>query len=237
MLISVIMPVYNTASFLKESIRSVLDQTIDDFEFIIVDDASTEPVVDVVESFGDPRIKLLRNKENIGLTKSLNICLDVAKGEFLARQDGDDISMPTRFEKQLELFNEKVGFVGCWAQSINVAGQEIRGWVDKGGRGTTKSLKTTYQTKNCMADPTSIYSRAAVEKVGYYDERMYRAQTYNYNRRIQNFFEGRILQEVLYYRRVHRDSVGSRVPKMKKYKGINWNDKANRRAKISPVIK
>jgi len=238
MLISVIMPVYNGISFLSKSINSVLDQTIDDFEFIIVDDCSSEPVWDLLKSYDDKRIKLYHNKKNIGLTKSLNICLDVAKGDYIVRQDGDDMSLSNRFEKQIKFFDShEIGFVGCWASSIDVNDKKIKGWVDRGRRGTTDSLNGKYREQNCMVDPSSIYSRAAVEKIGYYDERMYRAQTYNYNRRIQKFFKGVILEEVLYHRRVHPNSVGKTVSRMKKYKGVNWNDRANKFAKRSPIIK
>ena len=234
---SVIMPVYNGIEFLEASVTSVLDQNIKDFEFIIVDDGSTQPIADVIERFDDPRIRLHRNTSNIGLTRSLNICLDRARGDYLARQDGDDISLPIRFERQLECFDSAVGFVGCWARSIDADGNPIRGWVDRSGRGVTESLLTKYKRQNCMVDPSSIYSRAAVKEVGYYDEQMYRAQTYNYNRRIQAFFRGVIVDEVLYHRRVHRGSVGRAVALMSEYRGVDWNRRANRRAAKFQVIR
>jgi glycosyltransferase involved in cell wall biosynthesis len=232
------MPVFNSINFLPKSIDSILSQTVDDFEFIIVDDGSTQPVSELLESYDDKRIKIIKNKTNIGLTKSLNICLDAAKGDYLARMDGDDISLPNRFEEQLKLFtDDSVGFVGCWAKTINIDGNHVKGWVDKGGRGKTSNLTRKYITKNCMVDPSSIYSRKAVDKIGYYDERMYRTQTYNYNRRIQKFFKGVILDKVFYHRRVHPNSVGKAISKMKRFKGVKWNDRANKLAKKFPIIK
>ncbi len=105
-LISVVMSNYNTPiNYLKESIDSVLNQTYSNFEFIIIDDGSTNDSLEFIKSYNDPRIKLITNEENIGLTKSLNKGLDVAQGEFIARMDTDDICYPERFEKQFEYMN------------------------------------------------------------------------------------------------------------------------------------
>ena len=107
-LISVVMSNYNTEeSYLRASIESILNQTYENFEFIIVDDCSTDNSIDVIESYSDKRIKLIKNKENMGLTKSLNVAIKEAKGEFIARMDADDISLPQRFEKQVEFLTYK----------------------------------------------------------------------------------------------------------------------------------
>lgn len=96
------MPVYNTEKYLGEAIESILVQTFTDFEFIIVDDASTDNSPAIIEEYwkSDPRIRVLRNDENVGLGVSLQRGLKLAKGEFIARMDADDISTPDRFEKQ-----------------------------------------------------------------------------------------------------------------------------------------
>ena len=102
-LVSVIMGNYNTpVSYLRESIDSILAQTYTDFELIIVDDASTDDSPAVLESYDDPRIRILYNEENLGLAKSLNRALDICRGEFVARMDSDDICLPERFEKQAD---------------------------------------------------------------------------------------------------------------------------------------
>ena len=91
---------YNTPEeYLRQAIDSILDQTYKNFEFIIVDDASTDNSLSVIESYKDKRVITLKNEENIGLTNSLNRALEVCKGEFIARMDSDDISEPIRFEK------------------------------------------------------------------------------------------------------------------------------------------
>lgn len=205
--VSVIMPVYNGIQFLDEAILSILNQTEQDFEFIIIDDGSTEPVFNKIKSYNDPRIKAYKEVENKGLTVRLNQCLDLAKGEFIARMDADDISHKERFNKQLFKFEHGVGFVGCWGQTINECGKEIKQYIDIHCRCTDKDLETIYPRKLCMVDPSTIYSREAVEKVGYFDPQVLTGETYNYNRRIQTFFKGRVVQEILYYRRYRKGSI------------------------------
>lgn len=113
-LVSVIMTNYNTQEkYLREAIESVLGQTYSDFEFIIVDDGSTDDSVSIIESYDDKRIRLIRNAQNIGLTKSLNIAMKECKGEFIARMDSDDVCMPQRFEKQVEFLRKNQDVIVC----------------------------------------------------------------------------------------------------------------------------
>ena len=113
-LVSVIMSNYNTdEEYLRVAIESVLNQTYDNFEFIIVDDCSTNNSVGVIESYSDKRIKLIKNKENMGLTKSLNVALKVARGEYIARMDADDICLPQRFEKQVLFLSQNPEYIVC----------------------------------------------------------------------------------------------------------------------------
>lgn len=118
--VSVLMPVFNTAFYLKEAVESILAQTFTDFEFLIIDDASTDGSIDIIESFDDPRIKLIRKPRNTGLTNSINMGLDLARGEYIARMDSDDISLPDRFAKQVALMDARpeVGVCGTWVAFI-----------------------------------------------------------------------------------------------------------------------
>ena len=98
--ISVIMPTYNTSvPILQEAVESILNQTYKNFEFIIINDCSTNGSGEYLESLDDSRIVLINNPTNLGVTKSLNIGLNVARGRYIARMDSDDISLPLRFEK------------------------------------------------------------------------------------------------------------------------------------------
>lgn len=116
--ISVIMGVYNIADLaeMDNAVRSILNQTITDFEFIICDDGSTDSTWDLLEHYAkeDARIMLIKNARNQGLAFALNQCIQKATGKYLARQDADDISVPDRFEKQMNFLEThlKIDFVG-----------------------------------------------------------------------------------------------------------------------------
>lgn len=120
--VSVLMPVYNTRpEHLREAMESILAQTFTDFEFLILNDASSDPrVEEVVQSFSDPRIVYAVNEKNLGISGSRNRLLDMAKGEYLAVMDHDDISLPGRLEKQVAFLKEHpdVGLVGCQFSTI-----------------------------------------------------------------------------------------------------------------------
>ncbi len=123
--ISVVMPVYNAEKYLSQAIESILIQTYTDFEFIIIDDGSTDTSLKISETYAqkDKRIVLV-SRENKGLVASLNEGIALAKGEFIARMDADDISLPTRFEKQIAVLEqEKIDIIGCHAMIISETGR------------------------------------------------------------------------------------------------------------------
>lgn len=113
-LISVVMPAYNSERFVSRAIQSILDQSIDNFEFVIVEDGSKDKTLEIIKRFKDERIKVIENKENFGLARSLNIGVRASNGDYIARMDADDIAEPDRLEKQLKFLeaNPKVGIVG-----------------------------------------------------------------------------------------------------------------------------
>src|SRR5687767_7542953 len=96
-LISVLLPVYNAEKYLRESIDSILKQTYSNFEFLILNDGSTDGSEEIIKSYSDPRIRYSKH-ENCGLAATLNKGIEQAKGEIIARQDQDDISLPERFQ-------------------------------------------------------------------------------------------------------------------------------------------
>lgn len=115
-LVSVVMPVYNAEKYLREAINSILSQTYTNFEFIILNDGSTDSSAEIVRSYDDPRIVFIDNKKNAGLVAVLNQGLDLAHGEYIARMDSDDISLPKRFEKQVRFLqrHKSVGILGTF---------------------------------------------------------------------------------------------------------------------------
>lgn len=124
--ISVVMSVYNGEKYLRESIESILNQTFSDFEFIVANDGSTDNTPQILEEYKnrDSRIKIIQ-QENIGLTKSLNKAINLANGEYIARQDVDDLSLPERLERQMKLFREKsnIDLIASWYYIIDGEGK------------------------------------------------------------------------------------------------------------------
>lgn len=101
-LVSILMPVYKTATYLQEAIDSILSQSFSDFELIVLNDCSPDNAEDILDIYDDPRIVRYRGAENQGLSNVLNIGLDMAKGEYIARMDSDDISLPNRLKTQVD---------------------------------------------------------------------------------------------------------------------------------------
>lgn len=116
--VTVLMGVYNGEVYLQEAIDSILSQTFKDFEFLIIDDGSTDQSFEIIQSYTDPRIRVVKNLKNMKLIFTLNRGLGLAKGEYIARMDADDISLPTRLEKQVAFMkkNSNVGVCGTWTK-------------------------------------------------------------------------------------------------------------------------
>lgn len=119
-LVSVILPCYNSETTIASAIQSILNQTFSDFELIIVDDASTDNSIAVVKSFDDSRIKLIQQKENGGYPVAMNAGISIATGKYIARMDGDDISAPTRLEKQLKILKENSSASFCGTDRFRI---------------------------------------------------------------------------------------------------------------------
>ena len=128
-LVSVLLPVYNGEKFVAEAIESILSQTFGDFELIVINDGSTDSSFEIIQRYQrqDPRLRLF-TQENRGLIRTLNRGIELAKGSFLARLDADDIAMPTRLEKQVEVFQQvpKLVILGSAYILMDTAGSEIR---------------------------------------------------------------------------------------------------------------
>ena len=112
--VTVLMPVHNGGSFLPEAVNSVLAQTFSDFEFLIVDDASTDQTVAYLQGLREPRIRLLKSEQRLQIARALNLGMDHARGEWIARMDADDICLPDRLSRQLDFLKEhpEVGLCG-----------------------------------------------------------------------------------------------------------------------------
>jgi glycosyltransferase involved in cell wall biosynthesis len=128
--VTVLTTIYNGRAYLNESIESVLNQTYDDFEFLIIDDSSTDNSVEIVNSYQDPRIRLVKNEKNIGQTASMNIGLGLAQGKYIARLDQDDVCLPKRLKEQVGFMKENpsVTIVSSWEYVIDPEGNKTAVW-------------------------------------------------------------------------------------------------------------
>lgn len=124
--ISVVMPAYNADRFINEAIRSVLNQSFENFEFIIINDGSADRTKEIISSFNDKRIVYIENDRNKGLAYSFNIGIKTARGRYIARMDADDICEQERFAKQLNFLEKKldIGILGSAAVGIDEHGKK-----------------------------------------------------------------------------------------------------------------
>ena len=135
--VSVIMPVYNAERFISETINSILSQSFTNFEFLITDDCSSDGTLKIISSFKDPRITVFVNETNIGYVRILNQLINISAGDYIARQDHDDISVSDRLGQQILFMdnNPEVGICGCnakmfgtrrWISSVPTEDSDIR---------------------------------------------------------------------------------------------------------------
>lgn len=163
--ISVLMPVYKThEAYLREAIESVLNQTFTDFEFLILDDCPTDSREEIVKSYTDPRIVYLKNEQNLGITPSRNRLVKMAKGEYLAVIDHDDIALPTRFEEQVRILDAHPEIGVCGGFTEEFPKTRIVNYP------VTSHEIETYLMQGCAISHTSAMIRAAILPPNPYEE-------------------------------------------------------------------
>lgn len=200
------MPVYNGEKYLREAIESILNQTFSDFEFLIINDGSTDQSVKIVKSYTDPRVLLIHHTTNIGITKSLNIGLDLARGEYIARMDSDDISLPERLEKQVAFMdaNPEVGVCGTFVKEI---GEREHIWTFPTDDANIRCRMIF--DKCSFAHPTVILRNDVLKKYNLrYHEDYTWTEDYEFWVRCSRYTNLANLRDILLYYRLHSDNVG-----------------------------
>ena len=189
------MSVFNSEETLENSIESILGQSFRDFEFLILDDCSTDNSFEIADNYRekDKRIKLYRNHENLGLTKSLNILIQNSKSDYIARQDSDDISRNKRLEAQLS-FIKKFKLDGCTTKAISQqTGKTIHKIANK------FPPKVTINYKNPFVHGSLLIFKKTLNEVGCYDENFIYAQDYKLmSELLKNGSSLKIMNEVFY---------------------------------------
>ncbi|MDD3363439.1 MAG: glycosyltransferase [Syntrophomonas sp.] len=203
--VSVLMPVYNSERYLREAIDSILNQTFSDFEFIIVLDPSDDNSKTIIESYTDPRIILVQNDVKLGLALSLNQGLIIARGEYVARMDADDISLPERLSRQLDFMekNPRIGISGTSIKTIgNHAGIVINHTSDP------EMIRSFMLFQPHMTHPTVIMRRALIDQHHFaYDPTFFKAEDYKLWSIYSRSFPLSNLNEVLLLYRLHTENA------------------------------
>lgn len=178
--VSVVLSVCNGSVYLRDSVGSILNQTFQDFEFIIIDDGSTDNSWEILTEYAkcDRRIRLNKNEENVGLTKSLNKGLKLAQGEYIARQDADDISLPNRLQLQVNFLNThpEVGALGSAIEFIDPQGKILKKQELPEDH---NSLKALLLINNCLWHSSMTMRKNLLQKLGGYNEEMLCTQDYD----------------------------------------------------------
>ncbi len=202
--ISVLLPVYNCELYVEEAISSVLNQTFTDFELIVIDDCSTDYTVSIIKAFSDNRIRLIEKQVNSGLINSLNLGISIAKGEYIARMDGDDICLPERFAKQVAFLDNNPNIILCGTayKTFGAIEKEIRHPLSHEKIAAQLCIHSTF------GHPTIMGKRAIFEQHNYSDD-FKNVEDYELWSRI--VFEGEVanLDEVLLFYRVHENQVST----------------------------
>lgn len=155
------MAAYNASKYINAAIDSVLNQTFDDFELLIVEDGSTDETLSIIESYHDDRITVIKNAKNLGLIASLNKGLDCVKGEYIARMDADDICLPDRLSAQLNFLikNSEIGFCGTWFEKFTDHSSDVIQVPLSDG-----DIRAHLALDNAFAHNTIMFRRSFLEK-------------------------------------------------------------------------
>ncbi|MDC0255706.1 glycosyltransferase [Bacteriovoracales bacterium] len=206
-LLTVLLPVYNAEKYIKESISSILAQTFEDFELIIIDDGSTDKSKEAISSFKDKRIRFFKNNTNLKLINTLNKGIKLARGKYLARIDADDICFPKRFQKQISFLenNKNVAILGTDIEFIDKSGNYF-------GKGVVhpqshNEIKWGLQRRCCIYHPTTMVNLEKVKNEFFYSEQFVHAEDYELWLRIAKNYRLANLPEVLLKYRVHSSSI------------------------------
>jgi len=199
------MPVYNGARFLRHAVDSILAQTCADFELLVINDGSTDQSAVLLNSYDDPRIRLVDNERNLGLIATLNRGIDLARGAYLLRMDCDDISLPERLQRQVDFLdaNPRVGVCGVWYREFWESGSRVmRCPPDHAG------IKCGTLFNPSVGHPSVIMRKSALLANGLrYDPAFQHAEDYELWARALDCFEFANIPELLLCYRIHEHQV------------------------------
>lgn len=202
--ITVVMPVYNSEKYLRDTIKSVLCQTFGDFEFLIINDGSTDKSLEIIKSFSDSRIRIVNREKNIGLQKNLFDGVGMAKGEYIARMDSDDICLPYRFSEQIKFMDShsEIGICGSWYKTIGAESFVHKPPV------RSEDIKANMLFYTSLAHPSVMMRTELLKKFNLnYNQEIPYCEDYDlWWRSVQCFPIANIPKVLLFYR-IHPESI------------------------------
>lgn len=206
-LVSVIMPVFNTARYINEAIDSILNQTYENFEFIIIDDCSEDESVAIIEGYEDPRIKLIKNDRNLGISHTRNKGLAIAQGKYIAVFDSDDIAPKYRLEKQVSFLekNPEFGLIGGAVQPINEEGEETGSAWDYPADPEEVPVRLLFG--NYFAQPAVMIRAKVLSDTEPYNPKFVTAGDYDLWVRLSRVTKVWNLPELMLYYRMHGSGI------------------------------
>jgi hypothetical protein len=209
---------------------SILEQSYGDFEFLIIDDASSDRTPAILESYAqkDDRIRIERNPENLGLTASLNRGLELARGEFIARQDADDISLPMRLDAQRRILQSdpEVVLVSGRIEMIDEAG-EITGKVRPSRHASEPVIPWILLFYNYLSGHSlAMFRRGQVLELGGYDLSFHQSQDYDLWLRLARVGRIRVPEIMLLQLRMHNESISKRQQQAQRKSGMRGSAQA-----------
>lgn len=207
--ISVILAVYNGEKYLAETINSILAQTYRDFELIVVNDCSSDRTSEILSTYEDERILIVNNSSNVKISRSRNRGLELARGQFIAVSDADDISLPERFEKQVEFLERHadIGVVGCQVKKIDGNGKFIGNlmrdvWPE--------AVKWGLFFGSTLAHPAAMMRTTLIKSVGGYSNDIFVGADYELWTRLIKITRFANLPEYLLLYRIQPENVSSK---------------------------
>ncbi len=204
--VTILMSVYNGEKYLEQAVDSMLAQTYGDFEFLVINDGSSDRSRAILDGYKDPRMRVVDNEGNIGLTKSLNRGIRMSKSRYIARMDADDVSMPDRLEKEVRFLDAhpEIGAVGCNVRLIDGDGNDAGAMAFPETSGHIRWYMLFF---NPLAHPSMLIRREALERAGGYNEEIRYAQDYELWCRMAPTTRFWNLQETLLCFRMHGQKV------------------------------
>ena len=205
-LVSVIMSVFNGEYLLDKSIESILNQTFTDFEFIIIDDGSTDRTPDIIKKYETDKRVIAIPQENIGLTKSLNKAIKIARGELIARQDADDISLKERLLYLVNEFKKNPTLVLCGTRAVIRSGELC---YESKMLDDNEILDKIYYY-NPFIHSSVMFNKKKFIEIGMYDETYSTTQDYDAWLRLKKLGKIKIIDNVLVERVINDNSISKK---------------------------